>query len=251
MKKLLCVLLIPPLLCGCEREVSPVSALALDRQGSGYRLTAEVVRQDSLDDPAAPAYFSATGSDLPELLQKVEYMLSSELYLDQTQVLLLSENVAKDSILALADYLCQKPDIRLSLRIAVVRDGSASDVLKADDEVFALSDMLDRAADAGVLPDMPLYRATEVLHTDGTAILPAVRVDEFEQTTPAGTAVFANARLSCFLDGEIGGGSAEEPTSSSAGDDEELSEDDAEKSDKQDGDDNSDDDGAKGGDDNA
>ena len=42
---------------------------------------------------------------------------------------------------------------------------------------------------------------------DGTAILPALRLDEFDQTAPAGTAVFANERLSCFLDGgEIGGG---------------------------------------------
>ena len=40
MKKLL--LLLPlALLCGCAREPSPVSALALDRAGNGCRLTAE------------------------------------------------------------------------------------------------------------------------------------------------------------------------------------------------------------------
>ena len=46
------VLLLSLLLCGCAREVSPVSALALDREDDVYRLTAEVVRQDSLDDAA-------------------------------------------------------------------------------------------------------------------------------------------------------------------------------------------------------
>ncbi|MDO4271003.1 MAG: hypothetical protein Q4C72_08795 [Eubacteriales bacterium] len=206
MKKLLFPLLLL-LLCGCAREVSPVSALALDRDDEGYRLTAEVVRQDSLDDTAAPAYLSATGRDLPQLLQNLGNLLPGELYLSHAQVLLLSEPVAKDGILALADYLCQENDVRLSLRVAVVRDGAADALLKADDEVFALSELLDRAADAGTLPDMPLYRAAEVLHADGTAILPALRVDEFGQTAPAGTAVFANERLSCFLDGgEIGGG---------------------------------------------
>ena len=35
------------LLCGCAREVSPVSALALDCKNGVYCLTAEVVRQDS------------------------------------------------------------------------------------------------------------------------------------------------------------------------------------------------------------
>ena len=50
--KLLPVLLLA--LCGCAREVSPVSALALDKTKDGYRLTAEIVRQDSVEDAAAP-----------------------------------------------------------------------------------------------------------------------------------------------------------------------------------------------------
>ncbi|MGI6180530.1 MAG: hypothetical protein ACOYIE_00460 [Agathobaculum sp.] len=196
------------LLCGCSQEVSPVSALALDRTEDGYRLTAELVRQDSLDEPAAPSYLSAAGRDLPALLRGIENLLPGELYLSHAQVLLLSEEVAQDSILALADYLCQHNDVRLSLRVAVVREGAADELMKASGEVFALSELLDRSASAGTLPDMPLYRTAEALHADGTAILPALRVDAFGQTAPAGTAVFARERLSCFLDGsEIGGGS--------------------------------------------
>lgn len=198
------------MLCGCSRELSPVSALALDKTGDIYRLTAEVVRQDSLDDTASPAYLTASGDDLPELLQTLSNLLPGELHLSHAQVLLLSEPVAEQSILPLADYLCTDNDVRLSLRVAVVRDGAASELLKNDDEVYALSEMLDRAAQEGTLPDMPLYRAAEVLHASGTAILPALHLDEFGQTAPAGTAVFANSQLTCFLDGsEIGGGDAD------------------------------------------
>ena len=195
------------LLCGCSREVSPVSALALDRIDAGYRLTAEVVRQDSLDDAAAPAYLSVTGHDLPELVRNLRNILPGELYLSHAQVLLISEDVASESILPLADYLCEDNNVRLSLRVAVVRGGAADVLMENDDEVYALSEMLDQAARSGTLPDMPLYRATEVLHANGTAILPALYRDEFGQTAPAGTAVFSEERLSCFLDGgEIGGG---------------------------------------------
>ena len=195
------------LLCGCSREVSPVSALALDRIDAGYRLTAEVVRQDSLDDAAAPAYLSVTGHDLPELVRNLRNILPGELYLSHAQVLLISEDVASESILPLADYLCEDNNVRLSLRVAVVRGGAADVLLENDDEVYALSEMLDQAALSGTLPAMPLYRATEVLHANGTAILPALYLDEFGQTAPAGTAVFSEERLSCFLDGgEIGGG---------------------------------------------
>ena len=194
-------------LCGCSREVSPVSALALDKTAGGYRLTAEIVRQDSLDEAASPAYLTVSGSDMPDLLQRLGNLLPGELYLSHAQVLLLGENAAEDSILPLADYLCTDNDVWLSLRVAVVRGSAAADLMRNDDEVYALSELLERAAREGTLPDMPLYRAAEVLHASGTAILPALHLDEFGQTAPDGTAVFANSQLSCFLDGSgIGGG---------------------------------------------
>ena len=205
-------LLLPVILLalyGCSREVSPVSALALDKTAGGYRLTAEIVRQDSLDEAASPAYLTVSGSDMPDLLQRLGNLLPGELYLSHAQVLLLGENAAEESILPLADYLCTDNDVRLSLRVAVVRGSAAADLMRNDDEVYALSELLERAAREGTLPDMPLYRAAEVLHASGTAILPALHLDEFGQTAPAGTAVFANSQLSCFLDGSgIGGGAA-------------------------------------------
>ena len=210
--KMLVKLLLPVMmlaLCGCSREVSPVSALALDKTAGGYRLTAEIVRQDSLDEAASPAYLTVSGSDMPDLLQRLGNLLPGELYLSHAQVLLLDESAAEESILPLSDYLCADNDVRLSLRVAVVRGSTAADLLRNDDEVYALSDLLERAAREGTLPDMPLYRAAEVLHARGTAILPALHLDEFGQTAPAGTAVFANSQLSCFLDGSgIGGGAA-------------------------------------------
>lgn len=204
--KLLRLLPLLLLLCGCAREVSPVSALALDCKNGVYCLTAEVVRQDSPDDTAAPAYLSATGTDVTDALRNLRSILPGDLYLSHAQVLLLSEEAVPESILPLADYLCRENDVRLSLRAAVVRDGSAAELLENDNEVYALSELLDRSAQDGILPDMPLYRVTDVLHADGTAILPALRVDAFGQTAPTGTAVFKNERLNCFLDGEIGGG---------------------------------------------
>lgn len=204
--KLLPVLLLA--LCGCAREVSPVSALALDKTPDGYRLTAEIVRQDSVEDAAAPAYLAVSGADMPALLQRLGDLLPGELYLSHAQVLLLGESAAEESILPLADYLCTDNGVRLSLRVAVVRGGTAAGLLKNDDEVYALSELLERAAREGTLPDMPLYRAAEVLHASGTVILPALTLDEFGQTAPAGTAVFTNSRLSCFLDGSGSEGGA-------------------------------------------
>ena len=184
MKKLL--LLLPlALLCGCAREPSPVSALALDRAGNGCRLTAELVRQDTPEDAAVPSCLAAQGDSFADALHALEGLLPGELYLSHAQVLLLSEPAAEADLTPLAEYLCRDNDIRLTLRCAV---------------------LLDRAAETGTLPDMPLYRVTEALETDGTAILPSLSLDRFGQTAPSGTAVFTEGKLSCFLDGGMIGG---------------------------------------------
>ena len=59
------------LLCGCARAVSPVSALALDCKNGVCCLTAEVVRQGFARGivTAAPAYLSATGTDVTDALR--------------------------------------------------------------------------------------------------------------------------------------------------------------------------------------
>ena len=191
MKKLL--LLLPlALLCGCAREPSPVSALALDRAGNGCRLTAELVRQDTPEDAAVPSCLAAQGDSFTDALHALEGLLPGELYLSHAQVLLLSEQAAEDDLTPLAEYLCRDNDIRLNLRCAVVRGGAASDLLENDEEIYALSDLLDRV--------------TEALETDGTAILPSLSLDRFGQTAPSGTAVFTEGKLSCFLDGGMIGG---------------------------------------------
>ena len=88
MKKLL--LLLPlALLCGCAREPSPVSALALDRAGNGCRLTAELVRQDTPEDAAVPSCLAAQGDSFTDALHALEGLLPGELYLSHAQVLLL------------------------------------------------------------------------------------------------------------------------------------------------------------------
>ena len=64
------------LLGGCSAENPlPVSAAALSRTESGYQLTAELIRQDSLDGDATPVYLSAEGTDLPALFAQAERLL--------------------------------------------------------------------------------------------------------------------------------------------------------------------------------
>lgn len=206
----LCTLLLPLVCSGCaEHELSPVSALSLDWEDERYRLTAELVRQDSMDESISPSYLCAAGPTLQSVLYGLENLLPGELFVSHAQVLLVSEAVARKDLAELTDYLCTQGDLRLTLRLAVVREGAADALMQNGDEVFALAELLDRAAEDGTLPDFPLARVVQTLHTDGTALLPALTLDEYGQTAPAGVAVFARAQLSHFIDGTETGGTTD------------------------------------------
>lgn len=186
-------------LIGCTREVSPVSSIAIDSIDGGFRLTMECVRQDSAEAIATPTYLSVTGESISALMQKTGNISGNELYFEHTQVVLIDEKIAETGILEIMDSLCTQAKLPLTIRVAVVRGGTGYDLIQSNAQVFAVSDLLTYAAETGTMPDMPLHRITQVLHTDGTAVLPSIQVDEFEQIVPAGVAVFMNERLTCYL----------------------------------------------------
>ncbi|MFQ9127212.1 MAG: hypothetical protein ACLR4Z_11040 [Butyricicoccaceae bacterium] len=122
-------------------------------------------------------------------------------------MLLLSEQAAEDDLTPLAEYLCRDNDIRLNLRCAVVRGGAASDLLENDKEIYALSDLLDRAArgrHAARYAAVSRYRGARDRRHGHPA--PPRASTAFGQTAPSGTAVFTEGKLSCFLDGGVIGG---------------------------------------------
>ena len=137
--------------------------------------------------------------------------LDVQLYWSHARVLFLDDTVLSGGIGSCVQELHADSAVRPSVRVCAVRESRAADIfacqsIGGEPVGFSVGDSLSYAIQQSQVPDMPLYRVTDVLHADGTAILPALRVDAFGQTAPAGTAVFKNERLNCFLDGEIGGG---------------------------------------------
>ena len=140
MKRIFFVLPLLFLLAGCDRQavriqdagqLLPVSALAIDTHASGYQMTVESIRQDSLDGDAAPAYFSVEGATFDELFQRADALLASRLYLSHAQAIVVSPAVVQTALSALTQSLLARPDARLTLRIAVARDASPDAVLRA------------------------------------------------------------------------------------------------------------------------
>ena len=120
-------------LCGCSAESPlPVSAAAVSRTAEGYAMTAELIRQDSLDGDATPVYLTAEGENLPALFEDANHKLGGHFYFSHAETVLVDISLAKDGIEDLAAYLTERPDARLTLRLVVARGALAAELLQLD-----------------------------------------------------------------------------------------------------------------------
>lgn len=200
----LCVLC-AALLCGCSAENPlPVSAAAMSRTADGYRLTAELIRQDSLDGDAAPVYLSVEAEDLPSLFAEAERRLGGHFYFSHAETVILDEGLAEAGIRELTGWLAERQDARLTLRLVVARDASADELLQLEalGEAIpgvALYELLEGLSARGDVPDAPLYKVQNALAQGQTVQLPYLYATEDEHAAAGGAAIFDGGCLTGFL----------------------------------------------------
>ncbi len=201
---LLCIL---PL-SGCSAESPlPVSAAALSRTAEGYAMTAELIRQDSLDGDAAPVYLTAEGESLSALFEDADRKLGGHFYFSHAETVLIDLTLAQDGITELAAYLAARTDARLTLRLVVARGAPAEALLQLDalgESIpgVALYELLQGLARRGDLPDLPLYKVHNALQQEERLLLPCLYQTEDGHAAAEGFAVFEQGKLAGFLSQE-------------------------------------------------
>lgn len=187
-------------------QLFPVSALAIDTHGSGYTMTVESIRQDSLEGDACPAYFSVEAESFDELFDRADQMLPSRLYLMHARTVLISDAIAQHTLETLADSLLARPDARLTLRIVVARGHTPDEVLRAEaisDGIpgVALAGLLDQRASDGLVADCPLFRMIDQQVSGVPFALPVLTLSSDGHAAPDGSAQIANGTLTYITGG--------------------------------------------------
>ena len=196
-------------LCGCSAESPlPVSAAAVSRTAEGYAMTAELIRQDSLDGDATPVYLTAEGENLPALFEDANHKLGGHFYFSHAETVLVDISLAKDGIGDLAAYLVERPDARLTLRLVVARGAPAEELLQLDalgENIpgVALYELLEGLTQRGDLPDLPLYKVQNALRQRETILLPCLYRTGDEHAAAGGFAVIENGALAGFVSEEM------------------------------------------------
>ena len=125
------ILLLPLcLLTGCAGrgagDLLPILSAGISSSSDdALTLTAEAVRQDSLEGNAASVYLTTSGDTPEHLFSGAEQLLAGQLYLSHARTFVIDESVAREGIEPLVQALLARSDVRLTLRIAVARDVTA------------------------------------------------------------------------------------------------------------------------------
>lgn len=124
------------------QDLSIVSGIGIDKGGDSvddrYRTTVQIINPSQIAGgqqggkvQASPVTtYSATGSTLKEAFHKVSLKAPNELFFPHIQIMIISEELAKEGILDLLDVIERDAYFRELFPIVIVRGNTAADALK-------------------------------------------------------------------------------------------------------------------------
>jgi len=123
------------------QDLSIISAIAIDKDDKDdnrYRLTVQLINPSQVSGGEQAGKVQATpirtltnsGSTLAEALRKISPLAPGQLFYPHVQVMILSEEVAKEGIKSLFDLIERDSNFRLLFPVLIAKNSSAEDILK-------------------------------------------------------------------------------------------------------------------------
>lgn len=140
MKKLFILTLIF-LTCGCYNykelnDIAITSAIGIDKDEEGYKVTVQVINtqksggDESSTDGTKIVVYEQSGKTIQEAVRYMILESPKRLYPNHMQILLISEDVAREGIGNTLDLLSRDPEVQKDFYVLVTKDVSANDILK-------------------------------------------------------------------------------------------------------------------------
>lgn len=141
MKKILITLSFIFICCGCYNykelnDLAITSAIGIDKSDNGYKVTAQVVNtqkegtdNNSSSDPKIIVY-EHTSKTVQEAVRYMVLESPKRLYPNHMQVIIISEDVAKDGILGSLDLFFRDSELQKNFYVLISKDVSANQILK-------------------------------------------------------------------------------------------------------------------------
>ena len=143
MKKLaliLTILIITITLTGCAgyeelNNLSIVTAVAFDKTDYEYELSFLIANSpkaqtSAKEGEAKTTVYTVKGKTIAEASKDIEQIVPKQVYLGHINVVVISEDIAKDGFLKIADWLLRNPQTRKKFYLLQAKDEKAKNILK-------------------------------------------------------------------------------------------------------------------------
>ncbi|MGJ0846968.1 spore germination protein KC [Tissierella praeacuta DSM 18095] len=215
------LILMAILLTGCwnYREIDKlalVSGLAVDKNGlnKGYEVTAEIV-SISTSSTKEPNFHStkiqSKGESIFDCMRNMINVSAKQLFWSHAAILIVSEDVAKESILPVLDWITRDSEPRLTLYVLVSKEKTAKEILNSKSlsteiRSFEIEDMIISNKRLSKVPNIQVYQLLNDVSTAGIyPVLPTAELvynGNKETMALSGGAILNNDKLVDYMDFE-------------------------------------------------
>ncbi len=143
MKKIILLLasfIITITLTGCNgyeelNNLSIVTAVAFDKTDDEYELSFLIANSpkaqtSAKEGEAKTTVYSSKGKSIAEASKSIEQIVPKQIYLGHINVVIISEEIAKDGFLKISDWLLRNPQTRKKFYLLQAKDEKAKNILK-------------------------------------------------------------------------------------------------------------------------
>lgn len=195
-KKLVMILLLPLLLmtlssCWSRKELNElaiVAAMGIDKNDTGYQLTTQVIIPNEVSGQTATigvpiSAYDAESITICEAFRKLTSTLPRRPYLSHVNIVVISEEVAKEGIAGIIDSLVRDDDFRMSSSVFIAKGNKATEILKVLTSLESIPankiDNIARSSEQNYSVTRPisLLQTVQMLVNDGgNLILPGINI---------------------------------------------------------------------------
>ena len=124
--------------CGGYKELnnlSIVTAVAFDKTNDEYELSFLIANSpkaqtSAKEGEAKTTVYTGKGKTIAEASKDIEQIVPKQIYLGHINVVIISEDIAEDGFLKIADWLLRNPQTRKKFYLLQAKDVSAKNILK-------------------------------------------------------------------------------------------------------------------------
>lgn len=128
------------LLCGCNNyrelnDLAIITGIAIDKTDNGYEMNFLIANSpkaqtSSKEGEAKTTVYAGTGKSLTEAVKSIATESPKQLYFGHIKVVVISEDIAKDGVFKVADWLIRNTEMRKQFYLLQAKGEKAGDILK-------------------------------------------------------------------------------------------------------------------------